>query len=360
MAITATAPMYAPFPPGIGTSVPAFTNMTTDASGEKWAVVMQAPKTGSIRKIHVRTGGVVTPTDVDFRLETVDLTNGQPTGTLFGANTNVTVASASIVSNTWIASGALTADAVVTKGDLLAVVIAPTGTPNIVWVSLNNHDPHQYYPYTRLFTASWQAISSDTPIVALEYSDGSFAFTPHTAPISTINTRALNTGTTPDEGALKFTTTGSVRVVGAWTGMDTDGNYDLVLYDTDGTTVLTSISVDKDLRRTFHGPHHLLFPTPVTLAANSTYYLSVKPTTATTTNLVTYTVNATGLLTAMNGVTWHYATRTDAGAWSATTTEVPLLGLIVDGIDDGTGSGSGGSLHHGLVPPHHHSHRGRK
>lgn len=343
MAIVSTPPMYYPFPPPIGTTAPSFVNVVTDASGEKHAMVMQAPKTGSIRKIHVRTAAVAAATDTDFRLETVDLTNGQPTGTLFGTNTNVTVASASITSNTWITSGALTADASVTKGDILAVVIAPSGSPNINWAVVDNYDPQQYYPYNRLFTASWQAISNATPVVALEYSDGSFAYSPRTLPITTINTRALNTGTTPDEGALKFTTTAPVRVCGAWTGMDADGNYDLVLYDTDGSTSLTSVSVDKDLRRTFHGLHTLIFPTAVSLSASSTYYLSVKPTSATTTNLMTFTVNASGLLTAMIGSTDHYATRTDAGAWSATTTEVPLIGLIIDGIDDGTGGSGGGA-----------------
>lgn len=337
--------LYIPEVLDIVSLAPAFSPMVLDAAGEKVAVVMQAPKTGSIRKIHFRTGTVTSATDTDVRIETVDATTGNPTGTLFGTTTNVTVASASITANAWITTGALTADCAVTRGsDKIAIVIAPTGTPNYQ-VSYLTGNTNRNSPYNVHYTASWSKTTFSLPVIALEYSDGTLAIAPGVYPWSAINTHSYGNGSTPDEVALKFSLAAPVRVTGVWAIADLDGDADFVLYDSDGSTVLASTSTDKDIRSgTSTKSGEWLFAASQQLSANTSYRLSLKPTSATTLTTYSFDVASAAILDQLaGGRNFHHSTRVDAGSWTDTTTRRPFMGLIIDGIDDGAG-GAGGSV----------------
>lgn len=329
--------MIPQLPDSGGSLTPTLTNLLLDASGEKAAFVVRAPKTGAIRKVGFLARTVTTPTDTDVRIETVDLTTGFPSGTLFGTNTNVTVASGSITSNTWITSGALTADASVSRGDLLAVVIAPSGSPNYNVAAFLSSIYE--FPYPLLYTTSYSK-SSASPIVSLEYSDGSYAYIPGVTPCSTLTSTTFNSGSTPDERALKFRMAAPVRVAGVWAAIDLDNDAEIVLYDSDGSTALATVAMDKDVRRSTNSVYfHVQFASQVSLSASTYYYLAVKPG-ASSVTLQEFSVSAAGVLDQMaGGQDFHFASRTDAGSWSATTTTRPFMGLIIDGIDDGAGGG---------------------
>ena len=355
-----------------GLFIPRMTMMTVptvftstlllDASGEQAGFVFYAPKTGSIRKLHFRTGAVTTATDTDVRLETVSTTTGLPTGTLFGANTNVTVLAAAITATTWIQSGALTADASVTRGDMLAVVIAPTSTPNFVVASASLDTSSAISPvYSALKTGGTWAISTTNPVCAVEYSDGTYAYIEGAYPISAFTTHSVASNVSPDEIALTFSFAGPVRLTGVWFNADRDGDLDIVLYD--GTTALATISRDADVdASTANRPNVALFGLVQELTASTVYRVALKPTTTTAITAFSYDVFAVGLHDqTAGGQAFYYSERTDAGAWTDVTTRRPFIGLILDQIDDGTGTGSGsGNLHHGLVPPHWHTQRGRR
>lgn len=348
MAIVSVPNLYIPSPTHNSVSQSlGFAAMTLDASGELAAAVLQAPKTGSIRKVHFRTGTVTTATDTDVRIETVDAATGNPSGTLFGTTTNVTVASGSLSANTWITTGNLTADASVTKGDRLAVVVAPSGSPNYQVVRIGGgYQADVGFPYaTHFASSSWTKSDAATPVVALEYSDGSFACMPYVTPFTAVNTHTVGTGSTPDEVALKFQLAAPVRATGAWLRIDGDADYDVILYDSDGSTSLASVSVDADIRSSAgqSAPTIALFTGTASLTAATNYYLAIKPTTASTLTAYSFDVNAAAILDQMDGgQNFHWAQQTDAGGWSATTTRRPIMGLIIDGIDDGAGGGSGG------------------
>lgn len=347
MAVANAYGVWIPEPFGLnGATAPGFSTAGTlmDAAGEKAGAVLMAPKTGSIRKIHVRIGTAATPTDSDFRLETVDTSTGNPTGTLFGANTNVTVASASITASTWVASGALTEDASVTKGDVLAIVVVPTGSPNFTLSYLNQVvQVTNGHVYTVGFAAAAWTKTGTVPVCALEYSDGSFAYTPFIAPAASFTTHTFNSGSTPDEHALKITLNAPVRVTGLWAAVDNDNAYDLVLYDSDGSTVLGTLTmgVNIDQGKGFPLLRAGLFTSSIQLSAGVAYYVSVKPG-ASNVSAYSLVVNSAAILDQMSmGQNAHYASRVDAGAWSATTTQRLLAGLIIDGIDDGVSVGGG-------------------
>lgn len=327
-------------PPHWLTADPAFNTMTVDASGEKGAFVVAAPKAGDIHKVHWRVGTVTTPTDTDVRLETVSATDGFPTGTLLGTTTNGTITSGSITSNTWQAA-TLTADATVTKGQLVAVVIAPSGTPSYLISSITGAG----FPYRALYTGSWSSSPIARPVCALEYSDGSFALMPGVFPFSAINIHTFANNSTPDELALKFRLAAPVRVSGAWAALDSDGDVGIVLYDSDGTTALATASKDKDVTPATSGigPFYFTFSSSQQLSASTYYRLAVKPSTTTSLSAYSFDVNSAAILDQLEGgQDFHYSSRTDAGAWSDTTTRRLMVGLIIDGIDDGAGAGGGG------------------
>lgn len=318
------------------------TDITVNASGEKAAWIVLAPKTGNIRKVHLRCATIITPVDSDIRIETVDLTTGFPSGSLLAANNNATIPSASFSTGAWVTSPALTADAAVTKGDLIAVVLAPTGSPNMLIHGFLSDANHGYtVPYGSEFGAAWAKSSIFIPSIALEYSDGSFAYMPGVLPYSAVNTHTYNSGSTPDEYALRFTVPAAVRVSGAWAAVDSDGDYEAVLYE--GTTARRTLAMDKEVKRNANGDYALFtFSSAYELAASTVYYLAIKPTSGTNLSVYSFDVNSAAILDQLpGGQAFHYATRTDAGAWSATTTRRLLAGLILDGIDLAAAAGGG-------------------
>lgn len=340
MAIVTIPGLMIPEPPSASTA-PAYVGSVLDAAGEKHAVVLQAPKTGSIRKIHFRTGTTATPTDTDVRIETVDLATGDPTGTLWGTNTNVTVASASLTSSTWIITGNLTADAAVTQGDLLAVVIVPSGSPNYQLTYMTAGNANLALPYLDQFLASAWGKLGGNPLIALEYSDGSFGYIPFVNPGSAIVTHTFNNGSTPDEIALYFRLPISVRIKGVWLWADRDGDCDIVMYDSNGTSVMESYSLDKEVRGSAlsRAPQSVLFVDPPIPLANTFYRMAIKPTSATSLTTYSFDFNSAALLDQMaGGQDFHYSSRVDAGGWTQLATRRLFLGLIIDGVDSGGGT----------------------
>jgi hypothetical protein len=61
--------------------VSSFVSRLIDATGEKYAAIIQIPKTGTISKIGFRTGTVTTSQTLRGGIETVDAATGAPTGT---------------------------------------------------------------------------------------------------------------------------------------------------------------------------------------------------------------------------------------------------------------------------------------
>lgn len=305
-------------------------NVLIDAAGEKAAVVLNAPATGTISKVGFRVNAVPSAGNADVRLETVDLTTGDPTGTLLGTNTNATQAISG--ANTWYTT-TLTAGATVTREDLFAVVIVnSTGQYNIAYQ--NGSWGYSGFPYVDHLTAAWAKITVGGPQLALEYNDGSYSQIMNILPQPTPSLISLNNGSTPDEIGAKFTLPVGMRASGIYVSIDVDEAVDLVLYDA-ASTALATVSLDKDLRMTNTASYQARrFPTAVSLAANATYRVAVKPTTATNVGVPVTDVPSAAFMGAMpGGVDWVYTSRTDAGAWSETTTRYAPIGLIIDGID---------------------------
>lgn len=323
------------------------TSNLLDASGEKLAAVFRVPKTGTLAKVRFRTATVTTGDTMKVSFQDVNMATGNPDET---ADQYRTVSVASSDDNAWITTGLITDDGTdggvlrsVTRGDLLAIVIEydsyVSGNMNIV----NSAIPVDYGNgcYTTLKTGgTWVKTTATAGCFELEYDDGTLAYTDTLVPgFNAAGTFASNT--TPDEVALYFRFPVGVTVGGALVIIDIDAACDVVLYDSDGTTALATVSLDSDVRaNTNVNGTMVVFPAEIDLTASSYYRLAIKPTTTSTVGYRHFDARAAGSMDMFDlGQNACWSQRTDAGAWSETTTRRPRMSLLVTKVHDGSSGG---------------------
>lgn len=336
-------------------NAPRFSNwdrnaILIDAAGEKAGFVFEVPKTGTISKVGFRTNSVTTAQTLRVSLQTVGATDGHPTGTLYGGSTAGTQASPA--SNTFYLV-TLGTGASATIGDVVAAVIEFDATVGNLFIdglaTAQAGGAGVQFPYTRSYTTVWANESSMIPILAIEYSDGTYEYVGGAYPLATTFNTAFNSGSTPDERALKMNLPFSCRAIGFWWyGILDLGDCDIVLYQ--GTTALETRTLDKDFKgNNVQGFYRRRFPGSRVLSINTDYYLSIKP--ASTSDVTSFeaTVNAAAMMDQFElGQKLTFASRTDAGAWTADTLRRPLIGLIIDQLDDGAGGAGGLLVHPGM------------
>ena len=352
---------------------------TFDSTTDRLAWVGQSPISDSISKIYFRVGAIAATagTGVQVRIETV--ANGKPTGTLWSANGTGAAPTASVTiadtdDNSW-KTATLTNAAVLIPGDEFAIVII---------YEAGNDDGTFSVPF-QISSTFLSNLSGEYPLQWQDTGGGTYASTGNNAcwewivemttagvislpgllPQSGAGTlTAYSTGAAPDERALKFTAPFKARVIGVRVTLFnlvaasafTCSLWDSTANGPDGQTPLAqSNSVDGDsvYATTADGHFDIYFTAPYTLTAGTAYYAGVRNTTANAISLgeltnsnVTNAMRAFGLGT----TTAHLGTRTwtgtNPGAWTDTTTTLPLISLIIDQIDDGTGTGGGGAMVH--------------
>jgi hypothetical protein len=343
------------YPSGLmGTSGLTLNSTTMDAAGEGAAWVFPSPKAGTITKVYVMTGTVTAAEALDVRVETIDA-SGNPTGTLWAANTNGQIATPAANTGYWVT---LTAAATVAAGEFVCIAVR--------WVSFtagNLTIRHNYnalgpfvgrgVPYALANTGSW-AKSSSPPLFAVEYGDGS---RPHVGGFPTNSTtisQTVNTGSTPDEVGAYFSVPFPCKVKGVALKITpvTGHTYAVKLYDTDGTSVLASkTGIDSDISTLTGGsPHMVLFTAEATLTAGGLYRVTFLPETATNQTWFRASVDAAATLESWpGGASFYKTSRSDAGAWTEDQTQIPQMALLLSALDDGAGGGGTNSPGASLV-----------
>lgn len=355
MAIT-TVPMHLipNVPPEANNTFQTLTAFALNAAGDKLAFVVQVPKDGTLDWFEVRIGAIGNAPDngVRFSFQDIDATTGFPDGTADQFAVKATPSA-----NTWTTpDNVMTDDG--TGGGVKRTVAAGAYLGCVIdystFVASDSFEVttpnHATGPWSNNYTADGStgtyAKSTRPPCLALKYSDGTYAEFPlPIIPQSAGGTATtFNNTSTPDERALRFQVPMQCRCVGAWFLADGDGDADIVLYDS-GNNVLASASIDPDVRETTGVKHFFVFWDPQTLSAATTYRIAVKPTTATSLTVYQFPVSSNGLLAAVpGGIEWYLSTRTDAGAFSDTTTARPLMGLIINGYEATAGGGGGATF----------------
>ena len=350
-------------PLGFANGTPGFSSLVIDAANEAVSNIFYAPFTGNLRKVHFHTNTVTTGATVDVRVETVDLTTGDPTGTLFGTTTNGSVVIADSDDNV-IKTATLTADAAVTKGtSLLGIsIVNPAASFGNMQIAFFNEDTNNHaFPYGDHFTAAWAKQAA--PIVMAIEDDGGVIYSVEGLRfLNTVTSTAFNSGSTPDVWGIRFKFPFKCKVDGAWahTAVASTADVTFKLYDSDGVSVIGTADLDPQVRQSLSG-RGLRFPftnDEPTLNADTFYYLGIEPSTANSATVYRYALPSEASMSAWPlGNNCHVASAknpTGTGSWTHYNNgtdgyERMPIGLHISQVDDGTGAGgSGGAGGHAL------------
>ena len=338
-------------------STPAFLTHLLNAADEAAAVVFRSPKTGTIKKIGFRTGTVTTGATLDITMETVSLVDGSPTGTAYGGSSAETQVVDATDDNTWF-DVTFTTGATTTQGDILAVKVA---NPTLSFGNLNISTHTMItalvagFPYTTLFTGVWTKSTSKGPVLSIEYSDGSYENI-YSFPMTAVTATNFAETATPNERGIRFKVPFSLRVAGAWVYVRLDtGDLDIKLYDSDGSTVLQTITIDNDVSPPSGKYGVYLFPSSQVLLAATFYRLVVAPSSGVNVSAFqSFSVNAAAIMDMFDGgQDFHETTAkdpTEEADWTNTATNRPLMGLLIDQLDDGVSAGGGAAARYVRFP----------
>jgi hypothetical protein len=353
MALVATRTIPFPqIPPWTTGGSPAYNVLTFAVNGasEKFGCVFCPPKTGSIRKVGWRTGTVSTvgTNPLDVRIETVDTATGLPSGTLWAANTNVAHTLLTSDDAVWLTSNALTADAVITNTDTpIAVVIANPATnfSNMQVASLVGcFTGASGRPYGLMFTTAW-SLPDNVPVLAVEYSDGTYEYIPGLWAISNAMTLNVTTATNPDEVGIRFSLPFRARMRGFWVVYQVSAltaDFEMVFYDAAGVQARTK-AMDPDLLSGLTYRYiEEYWSSPVDLDIDTFYRLTFRPVTTNAANANYFQCDSVSL---MNATPWgqncYWTERSDAGAWTDITTRYAIMGVLLDQLSDDAASAGG-------------------
>lgn len=318
----------------------SYASMLIDASGEKAGFVFPAPATGNVRKLGILTQTVTSSQTLKISLQSVDA-SGDPSGTILGATNNGFATQASPASNTFY-EVTLGETVSVTRGTMYAVVVefnTTVGTLNIGASFIGTGISVANNIYRDLFTASW-AKTAGLPVVSLEYDDGSYP-SGFIFPSSSVASGTFSNASTPDEIGNLFQTPFPCKAAGIWFFGDLDGDTTFKLYDSDGSTVLESVTGKSAEREgTGNALHRFYFDTDASLSANTDYRVTALPG-AGAIGMNRFTVASSSMLGNWPmGTLCSQTERTDAGAWTNTNTKRSSIGLILKSFDDGAGGGT--------------------
>ena len=346
-----TSKGYIPIPPrrfaaasGAGATINFATLQTLDATTDRCAFIFKVPNGATtISTVGFRIGTVAGGSgsvDVDVRLETVDATTGDPSGTLWATNTNANANIAFNADNSWI-EVTLTASATVTPDDDIAIVLNPTTFTTVTSVVISgggSGDTEDFSSYNATNNGGAGYVKSTTNAPFMAIGNGTTYFPiAGTMPIVGVNATAYNSGSATNKRALKFQVPFKTRCVGGYVEMDRDADVDIKLYDSDGTTVLGTASLDSDIdSQTATVVYSFFFNTSANIAANTNYYMSFEPTTVTNISFNEWSANSNALLDGFPGGK-NFFLSTNNGSWNDDNTSQPFAGIYVDQFDDGAG-----------------------
>jgi hypothetical protein len=198
-------------------------------------------------------------------------------------------------------------------------------------------------PFGALYTTSW-AQSATLPSYFAEYDDGMILPLIFGGIQGVRNTKTFDSDTSPDEVGNIFTAQFKARVCGAQLAVlriAVGGVLTVQIYDATDS-VLASIAIPESMNATATQGVATVFFNPVDINEGDQYIITSTATTLNDMRLYSSTKPDGAML---HGVGAMYMTeRTDAGAWTDTTTEYVHLVPIFSGFDDGAGGSGGGGM----------------
>lgn len=327
---------------------------TMDEANDHCGAIVRIPKTGTLLKIGFITSTVTTSDTLKLALEGIDGTNGRPDGTVTPTGASGTQASLSSSTCYWVALNG-GAGVSVTKGVQTAITcrynsyVAGNLAINHLFIGFSNSSTFPY-TYTYNNTGAVWGFQLLSPNFAFEYSDGSIVPIYGCLPACNYSSVDFNNTSNPDRRGLRFSQPFAFAADGIGLVLDSDNGSRILLYDSNGTTLLEDITIDGEIRGSAAiGIQYIPF-SQIRIFTKDTFYRAViLPNSSTNNRIQLLTVTNDGANVAMagidGGINFHYTTCNGApgseASWTQTLTSRPIFYLVGNQLDDGVGGGGG-------------------
>jgi hypothetical protein len=321
-----------------------------DAGSEMAALIFCAPKAGDLDRFDFNVVTATNTPDIRASFQGVSATTGLPDGTVLGATNNALLAYAGLTTG-WKDSN-FGEVAAVTRGQLISAVIDNPGFAATDVAALSRisslGSPVSNFPYG--ISAASTKEAAHAPAFAIHYTDG-YVFIPGLLGCNTITTVAYKQDTaTADEWGMAFSLPFPCKLnaVAIWMAAAAGADFNVVVYDSDGTTVLATIAHDGDVvAATTQGWYSFFIQSELTLAANTTYRVTVQPSQTAANVTMTYcTFNSAALMQGCieGGDNLYMTSQVDVGGtwtnYQSSGFRRPFIKLHVSAVSDGLGGGS--------------------
>lgn len=328
---------------------------TLDATTDYVCFVVKAPATGTIDKVYVRLGSTTLVGTLSCRIYNIDAAGDPDTASVYGSCAQSDYTATGIDDNTFITFDSLACSA--TIGDNIAIMVwASVVTAGSGGIATNSHfmtgaTPIGAFPYitTRTTGTGAGTHAGLGAGVTLEYS-GAVYYDIGCNPACTAYTENLDSDGSIRRAGNRFILPVPVTAVGIWALIDNDTDTTtLKLYDTDGTTVLGTVTLVAAARVGISGGYYwgLFGGAAVALSANtaSAYRVVAETnnTSATAVGCRGFTTTAAHLAQMPMGTAWHHTSH-NGTSWTDTTTKRMHIGLLASKFDDGAGGGGSVAL----------------
>jgi hypothetical protein len=338
-----------PIPNG---GTPAYQTLTLNGTADRLGIVFRAEEAMTVTSIQFRQGAVTgDPDDLRVGLQSVLATTGIYDGTWLGGSTNYfTYGPVSGNNNTFVTC-TLPTSVSLTRGQVVAIVLQPvtgggSGWDTSEFMTISRTMANVAYGHRGPYAIDNGTKSTNqNPVYIVNTSTRSYGF-----PIESITSRSLNSGSTPDEWGMYFRVPSGVcstyKIHGVRiAGVASAGDWRLRLYDTDGSTVLQEVLVDKDqvsMGTAYPSQIYWTDTDLVTLNAGSYYRIAFAPTTTTNTGAIyAWQIDsAADRICFLGDAADVSATeRTNAGAWTETDTRLWAMQALIIDMTAPTGGG---------------------
>lgn len=352
MAIVTIPETRWPSSPGLWTTTPNTQGSTLfdlNGAGQWVAWVGQATQSATIDRYFLRVASSTTGCTAEVRIEDVIDSTGLPSTNLLATNSmdTITIPNSILVAAGLNFTNNFDAPFSVTKGQWFAFVVriaAGSGTPAAVnFAAFDDDGDLIAVPYLLDFDATLASRTALTLCAGLGISGGGAMMLPKMWPITVGSNEVYNSTSSPDTIGNSIVIDAPVRVCGVWYWVDQDGDAVVKLYDTDGVTVIASANLYTNIPAITTSALAEVRFTESKVLRPGTYYLAIEATTATSIGISSITLVdsswRSGSPLGRDKITYTSCTQTPTGtgSWTPNTAKQVVMGLIIDGVDDGAG-----------------------
>ncbi len=314
-------------------------------SGHYAAAIINAPKDLIISHVWICPQAVAGASPaLEARIETV--VNGAATGTLWSTTTNV-VSGTLVAGQSTLLTLTLPTTTISKGSDFALVYKYNAGTTFTTGNLATTTGVTNRHPY-RATNKTGSVVKADLTSFQFAIGTSATTFVPIQGllPAVAIGQGTFNNTNSAVKG-MSFAVPFKCRIVGMRFYAGTAaGDFDYAIFDGDATGAEVGSSSTSHVGLALAGGASVLnvyFDNAVTPVVGQRYRVGIAPSSATNSNITTYTVPSSDYLTAAPGGAACYYTSRSSGTWTDTQTEVPFVDLLIDQLDDGVQVASSGA-----------------